>query len=47
MIQSSFERILDEEGAKDALLGRVLALIFQGLRAEVESGPRAPRGEQP
>jgi Na+-transporting methylmalonyl-CoA/oxaloacetate decarboxylase gamma subunit len=28
------------------VLGRVLALIFQGLRAEIETEPRAPRGDQ-
>jgi hypothetical protein len=33
-------------GAQEALLGRLLALIFRGLRAEIEPEPRAPRGDQ-
>jgi AcrR family transcriptional regulator len=38
----ALERLLDEGGAQEALLGRVLALIFRGLRAELAKEPRAP-----
>lgn len=40
----ALERLVDEESAPEALLGRVLALIFRGLRAELE--PRAPGSVQ-
>jgi AcrR family transcriptional regulator len=35
----ALERLLDEEEAQEALLARVLALIFRGLRAEGEARP--------
>jgi hypothetical protein len=37
----ALERLVDEESAPEAFLGRVLALIFGGLWAELETGPRA------
>lgn len=37
----ALERLVDEESAPEALLGRVLALIFRGLRAELETEPGA------
>jgi hypothetical protein len=37
----ALERLVDDESAPEALLGRVLALIFRGLRAELETEPRA------
>jgi AcrR family transcriptional regulator len=40
----ALERLLDEGAAQEVLLARVLALIFRGLRAEVETAPRAPGG---
>jgi AcrR family transcriptional regulator len=42
----ALERLLDEGTAQEALLGRVLTLIFRGLRAELEKEPRAPRDGQ-
>jgi AcrR family transcriptional regulator len=37
----ALERLVDEESAPEALFGRVLGLIFSGLRAELETEPRA------
>lgn len=34
----ALERLVDEESAPEELFGRVLALIFRGLRAELEAG---------
>ena len=34
----ALERLVDEDSAPEALFGRVLALIFRGLRAEREAG---------
>ena len=36
----ALERLVDEESALEALLGRILALVFRGLRAELEAEPR-------
>jgi hypothetical protein len=36
----ALERLVDEESAPEALFGRMLALIFRGLRAELETEPR-------
>ena len=36
----AIERLVDEESAPEALLGRVLGLIFRGLRAEISTQPR-------
>lgn len=43
----ALERLLDEEGAQDALLGRVLGLIFRGLRDEVKTDPPSPTPANP
>jgi AcrR family transcriptional regulator len=42
----ALERLLDEGADQEALFARVLALIFRGLRAEVETDPRAPGGDE-
>src|SRR5918992_4291460 len=42
----ALERLLDEEGAQDAVLGRALGLIFRGLRAEVETDLPSSRGDE-
>jgi AcrR family transcriptional regulator len=42
----ALERILGEDRVPEALLGRVLQLVFRGLRAEHESGPHAQRGDE-
>jgi AcrR family transcriptional regulator len=36
----ALERLVDEESAPEELFGRVLAVLFRGLRAELESEPR-------
>ena len=43
----ALERLLDEEGAQDAVLGRVLGLIFRGLRDELKADPPSPTPTSP
>jgi AcrR family transcriptional regulator len=42
----ALERLVDDGSAPEALLGRVLGLIFRGLQAELETQPRRPGGSQ-
>ena len=42
----ALERLLGEGSDQEALLGRGLALIFRGLRAELEAESRAPKDGQ-
>ena len=42
----ALERLVDEDDVPDALLGRVLQLLFRGLRAEAEAAqPRDPTSQ--
>ena len=43
----ALERLVDEGSAPEALFGRVLGLVFQGLRAEAEAGAGTEAGAEP
>jgi AcrR family transcriptional regulator len=42
----ALERLVDEDSTPEALFGDVLALIFRGLRAELETEPRPSGGRE-